>query len=147
MFVALDKEGYRVYADEVTAHRECFCPVCNGPLISKPGKGGRRPHFAHQPDSECSYSLDKDNKSEWHRRMQEYFPREAQEYRFKDEETGEVHIADVYFEQELTVLEFQHSPIDKEEFISRTAFHLKHGRRVVWLFDESTTGKGLGSAG
>ena len=70
--------------------------------------------------------------------MQEYFPRETCEVRFVDDETGEIHIADVFLANSNTVLEFQHSPISEEEFKSRTIFHLKNGRRIVWLFDESS---------
>lgn len=58
--------------------------------------------------------------------------------RFVDDETGEIHIADVFLEASNTVLEFQHSPISEDEFKSRTIFHLKNGRRIVWLFDESS---------
>ena len=46
--------------------------------------------------------------------MQEYFPREACEMRFVDDETGEIHIADVFLEASNTVLEFQHSPISED---------------------------------
>ena len=83
MFVALDKNEKRVFADEAIPGQELFCPYCNSPLVFKPGKGRRRPHFAHFPDSECQYSLNKDNKIPWHIRMQDYFPRESREYRFR----------------------------------------------------------------
>ena len=136
MFVAYDKDGNRIYADEYKGE-ECFCPKCGKPVRHRMGKI-RKAHFSHRPEENCPYGLDKDYKSEWHIRMQEYFPKEAREYRFKDEETGEIHIADVFLEEANTVLEFQHSRIEEEEFVKRTAFHLKQeGRRVVWLFDES----------
>ncbi len=70
-------------------------------------------------------------------RMQDYFPKEKREVRFQDDETGEVHIADVFDEETNTVIEFQHSPINEEEYLSRTSFHLKNGRRIAWIFDES----------
>lgn len=137
MFVAIDTEGKRVYADSAEKDTKCFCPVCNEELRLRKG-GKNRPHFAHKQDTECQYGKDQDYKSEWHIRMQEYFPREACEVRFTDDETGEVHIADVFLEDSKTVLEFQHSPISEDEFKSRTIFHLKNGRRIVWLFDESS---------
>ena len=137
MFVAIDTEGKRVYADSVEKDTKCFCPVCNEELRLRKG-GKNRPHFAHKQDTECQYGKDQDYKSEWHIRMQEYFPREACEVRFTDDETGEVHIADVFLEDSKTVLEFQHSPISEDEFMSRTIFHLKNERRIVWLFDESS---------
>ena len=137
MFVALDNLGNRVYADSAEKGSVCFCPVCNEELRLRKG-GKNRPHFAHKQDTDCQYGKDQDYKSEWHIRMQEYFPREACEMRFVDDETGEIHIADVFLEASNTVLEFQHSPISEDEFKSRTIFHLKNGRRIVWLFDESS---------
>ncbi len=138
MFVALDREGNRLYANSGECYTECYCPVCNELVQQKTGKI-RRPHFAHRPNSECWFGNDKDYKSEWHIRMQEYFPEECREVRFVDGQTDEVHIADVYLQDSNTVIEFQHSPITEEEFLSRTTFHLYNGRRIVWLFDESTT--------
>ncbi len=68
--------------------------------------------------------------------MQELFPPESLEVRFKDNNTGELHIADVYLEPSKTVIEFQHCPISAEEFRARTLFHTNNGRRIVWVFDE-----------
>ncbi len=136
MFVAFDKEKNRIYADEATRHKDCFCPVCGEPLIHRKGKY-RRPHFAHKQKTDCFMSRNKDYLSEWHMRMQDYFPKEKREVRFQDDETGEVHIADVFDEETNTVIEFQHSPINEEEYLSRTSFHLKNGRRIAWIFDES----------
>ncbi len=138
MFVAMDFQGNRLYANAGERYTECRCPECNELVQHKIGKV-RRPYFAHCPNSDCTFGNDKDNKSEWHIRMQEYFPQESREVRFVDEQTGEVHIADVYLQDSNTVLEFQHSQIKEEEFISRTVFHLNHGRRLVWMFDESTS--------
>lgn len=142
MFVAIDAQGNRLYADSGIKCTECFCPVCNEAVKHKPGNGGKKPHFAHKPDSNCIINFDKDYKSEWHIRMQEYFPKEAREITFKDEETGEIHRADIFVKDANTVIEFQHSPISEEEFLSRTLFHLKGGRRIAWLFDESSSSKG-----
>lgn len=140
MFVALDANGNRIYADSADKGMECFCPVCSESLRLRKGSKNM-PHFAHLADTDCYYGRDQDYKTEWHIRMQEYFPRESCEVRFADEETGEIHIADVFLDVSNTVLEFQHSPIPEKEFISRTAFHLKKGRRMVWLFDESSQSK------
>lgn len=137
MFVALDSNNNRVYADEHDGKAECFCPCCGENLRLRKGII-RRPHFAHKANTDCKYGADKDYKSEWHIRMQEYFPKEAQERSFKDSDTGETHIADVFIESKNIVIEFQHSPIKTEEYLSRTFFHLKNGRRIVWVLDEST---------
>lgn len=136
MFVAYNAQGERVYADEYQKGSDCFCPECRERVKHRNGTI-RIPHFAHVSKSNCKWGSDKDSKSEWHIRMQNYFPREQQEVRFEDPESGEVHIADVFVESKNTVIEFQHSPIDEEEFHRRTAFHFKYGRRVVWVFDES----------
>ena len=136
MFVAWDSNENRIYADEFDGKSECFCPCCGESLRLRKGNI-RRPHFAHKGNTDCLYGADKDYKSEWHIRMQEYFPKETREYRFKDLETGEIHIADVFIESSNTIIEFQHSPIQAEEYLSRTIFHLNNGRRIVWIFDES----------
>lgn len=140
MFVALDVDGNRVYASSVEKSVQCFCPVCSEELRLRKGSKNK-PHFAHKQDTDCLHGKNPDYKSEWHIRMQEYFPREACEVRFVDKETGEIHIADVFLEASNTILEFQHSPISEEEFLSRTVFHIRNGRRIVWLFDESSSSK------
>lgn len=135
MLVAHDKHGNRIYSFSKERYEECFCPVCGKPLIHKIGRI-KASHFAHKADANCPYNVDKDSKSEWHIHMQELFPPESLEIRFKDDNTGEVHIADVYLSNCKTVIEFQHSPISVEEFRSRTFFHICNGRRIVWVFDE-----------
>lgn len=138
MFFALDKNGDRVYAED-GVFSDCVCPACRMPVIQKKGEY-KRHHFAHKRKaSACPFENNGDykNMSEWHIRMQDYFPKEAREHIFLDKQTGTKHIADVYLKEKETVLEFQHSPIKKEEFLARTSFHLNEGRRIVWLFDES----------
>ena len=139
MFVANDVNNNRIYADAPERYKECYCPVCKQLVIHK--QGPFRTYFSHKVDSDCRMSHDKDYKTEWHLRMQAYFPRETLEVRFTDETNDDIHIADVFLPESNTVLEFQHSRIDQDEFISRTAFHLNHGRRIVWLFDESSESK------
>ena len=136
MFFAVDSNGNRIYAGDTVKHTDCYCPVCGEPVTHKIGKI-KKPHFSHKVNTECYLNRDKDWLTEWHIRMQEYFPLEMREIRFKDAETGEIHIADVFLSDSNTVLEFQHSPIEEKEFWDRTIFHLKNGRRIVWLFDES----------
>lgn len=136
MYVALDENGNRIYADDEQRYIKCFCPVCGKTLIHRKGTR-KRTHFAHKQKSNCFMSVNKDYMSEWHIRMQSFFPKESREYRFQDKNTGEVHVADVYDADTNTVIEFQHSNIREEEYLSRTFFHLNNGRRIVWIFDES----------
>ena len=89
MFVALDAEGNRLYATSTEKSVKCFCPVCNEELRLRKGSKNK-PHFAHRQDTDCLHGKNPDYKSEWHIRMQEYFPREACEVRFVDKETGEI---------------------------------------------------------
>ena len=146
MYFAIDRNGNRASAEGGVRHTDCICPGCGKAVIHKMGDY-KRHHFAHDPRDKtvatCPYDSNKDyvNESEWHIRMKEYFPKEQREIIFKDEKTGEKHIADVYHKASNTVLEFQHSPISKTEFISRTQFHLNEGRRIAWVFDESWENK------
>lgn len=136
MLVALDENKNRIYAEEVERGITCFCPSCGEPLRINKGEI-KRPYFSHKPNTACPYGIDRDNKSEWHIRMQEYFPKESREVRFIDQNTNEIHIADVFIEEKNTVIEFQKSHIEKNEFEARTNFHLSNGRRIIWIFDES----------
>ncbi len=136
MFVAQDEFGNRIYADYAESSTLAFCPECGEVLVRKAGKINR-PYFSHKIGTDCKWGSNKDNKSEWHIRMQSYFPREYIEYRFTDSQTGEIHIADVYIPAKEIVIEFQKSAISEEEFLSRTIFHLNKGRKIAWVFDES----------
>ncbi len=139
MLVAIDKDKNRIFACDGKPDKDCFCPVCAEPLSYRAGSYNI-PHFAHKAKSVCTYGKDLDNKSPWHRHMQELFPREMQEVVFIDENTGEKHIADIFIQETNTIIEFQHSPITKEEFQRRTMFHILAGRRIVWVFDEIKAG-------
>lgn len=136
MLKGLDKDGNFIYASKSDKNTECYCQECHERLVLKKGLI-KRPYFSHKANTDCNYGKDSDNKSEWHIRMQDYFPEEDQEVRFVDEETGEYHIADVFDEKTNTVFEFQKSHIEIEEFLKRSIFHIKNGRRIVWVFDES----------
>lgn len=136
MFIALDKQGNRVYAEDAVKSEVYHCQKCGKEVKPRQGKINRW-HYAHIIDEECDYGKDGDYNNEWHTRMQEYFPKDSREYRFKDKETGEIHIADVFIKECNTVLEFQQSRIDEEEFLKRTWFHLNNGRRIAWLLYES----------
>ena len=80
MFSALDKDGNIVFAEDWLSETEFSCKACGEQLNLKKGKINR-PHFAHMPNTDCTYD-DRDNKTEWHIRMQDYFPKETREYLF-----------------------------------------------------------------
>lgn len=142
MFVAYDKDNNRIYPD-TAVNVDCFCPICKERVIRKAGPR-KKPHFAHQPNSECVYGEDKECKGPWHIHMQELFSRDAREVAFFDSDGKISHIADVYLKETKTVIEFQHSPISIEDFNSRTSFHISEGRRIIWVFDVSKKDSPLG---
>ena len=89
MFFALDKDNNRVYADDGT-FSGCVCPACGSPVIQKQGDY-KRHHFAHKKKVDiCPFEYNEDykNMSEWHRRMQEYFPKDNRERILEDKKTG-----------------------------------------------------------
>lgn len=141
MFFAVDKDGNRIHAED-GVFSGCKCPACGCPVIQKKKGDYRSIHFAHdyryRDDVKCPYDYNKDyiNMSDWHKRMQGFFPKECREVIFPDTEKEEKHIADVYLEENKTVLEFQYSYIDRQEFLDRTNFHIKEGRRIAWVFFE-----------
>ena len=131
MFCALDSCGNRIYADEAIKGEKYTCPICNHPLILRKGEVNID-HFAHEPNDECVDDWEYDM-SEWHRRMQNYFPKEAQEVVVTHQ--GKKHRADVLIGN--AVLEFQHSPITASEFEERNSFFKNAGYRLAWVFDLS----------
>ena len=105
---------------------QCLC--CGAEVIAKCGNI-RIAHWAHKNNEKCHYSM-KEPKTPWHGDWQNHFSKEWQEVRCIDEETGEVHIADIKTPNGL-VVEFQHSAIQAEERQARERFH----KNMVWVVD------------
>ena len=97
---------------------QCLC--CGAEVIAKCGNI-RIAHWAHKNNEKCPYSM-KEPKTPWHGDWQNHFSKEWQEVKCIDEETGEVHIADIKTPNGL-VVEFQHSAIQAEERLARERFH------------------------
>lgn len=116
--------GYRT---EATKGAKGPCPVCGSELVAKCGET-RVNHWAHKGNRNCDPWWE--NETEWHRSWKDNFPKEWQEIIYKDEESGEKHIADVKTDSGW-VLEFQHSYINPEERLSRNSFYHK----LVWIVD------------
>ena len=85
-------------------------------------------HWAHMPRTSCDPWWG--GETEWHRQWKSAFPEEWREVVHFDEQTGEKHIADVKTPSGL-VIEFQHSPLDYEEMVSREAFY----QNMIWVVD------------
>ena len=130
MFYARNGAGERILAEEAASlpKDRYFCPMCDGEVRFRNGKI-RIPHFAHVSKEDCdSFSSEM---SAWHLEWQRRFPEECREVVL--EADGEKHRADVRYHD--IIVEFQHSPISKEEFEQRNAFYTKVARHLVWVFD------------
>lgn len=130
MEFALDNNGSRLSAYDAIKGNSYFCPCCKKELILKTGSINSW-HFAHK-DNECTDTWHYDM-SEWHKRMQSFFPPECREIVIKS--NGKTHRADIL--KDGVVVEFQHSPISADEFYDRNDFYTKAGYRVAWVFDVS----------
>lgn len=131
MFFALDKGGNKINAYDASKEEKYTCPICGNPVILKRGMVNSD-HFAHQ-SSECEDKWNYDM-SEWHKRMQNYFPKESQEVVVNCD--GKKHRADVLIGD--IVLEFQYSPITAAEFEERNEFFKNAGYRLAWIFNFSS---------
>ena len=103
------------------------CPNCGSIVIAKCGDI-KIDHWAHKSLRKCDQWWE--NETAWHRKWKGHFETDWQEYIFKDEVTGEKHIADVRSEHGL-VVEFQHSFINAAERNSREAFY----KKMIWVVD------------
>lgn len=137
MFVALDRDGNKIWVEDAVEGERYFCPCpkCGKELTIKARKSdAMRTHFAHKKGSQCLDSwMNTYDMSEWHKNWQRAFPIEYNEVYL--ENNGEVHRADVLIEDLKVVIEFQHSPMSGEEFEKRNAFYKSCGYKMVWVFD------------
>ena len=74
---------------EATPKAQGKCLCCGAEVIAKCGEK-RAWHWAHKNNEECNYSK-KEPKTQWHLDWQNYFPKEWQEVRCTDEQTGKIH--------------------------------------------------------
>lgn len=131
MFFAVDSNNNRVHIDDTLPNVEYFCPSCGGKLIIRKGNINAH-HFAHYAKSACGDSWHYDM-SLWHSNWQNRFPKNCQE--IVKQKDGKKHRADVLIENCKIVIEFQHSPLDENEFKDRNNFFVSLGYKVVWIFD------------
>ena len=110
---------------EPTKGAKGVCPCCGSELVARCGEI-KRHHWAHKKKCDDHWW---ENETEWHRNWKNKFPKEWQEIIQRDE-SGEKHIADVKTGSGWTI-EFQHSPISKEERDSRDYFYNK----LIWIVD------------
>jgi competence CoiA-like predicted nuclease len=110
---------------EATKGAKGLCPCCGSELVAKCGEI-KVHHWSHKKKCDDHWW---ENETEWHRNWKNKFPKEWQEIIQRDE-SGEKHIADVKTGSGWTI-EFQHSPISKEERDSRDYFYNK----LIWIVD------------
>lgn len=124
MYLANNINGNRVYIDEADKENKYFCPLCGSEVIVKHGSV-RIPHFAHKSNIECDdWSNDM---SEWHKNWQNQFPVASREVIIEND--NKIHRADICISD--TIIEFQHSYINAEEFEARNQFYRK--RDIRWF--------------
>ena len=105
---------------------DAICPICKALVIPKCGEV-KIHHWAHKKKIECDHWWE--NETEWHRDWKNHFPADWQEIVHISDD-NEKHIADIKTPSGL-VVEFQHSPIETEEIISRNNFY----KNIVWVVD------------
>ncbi len=130
MFIAIDSNGVRIDSSDAIKDEIYFCPICHAEVQLKKGEINA-PYFAHLMGT-CSDTWNYDM-SEWHKKMQGFFPKEYREVVVKLKNCK--HRADILINN--IVVEFQQSPISITEFDERNAFFKNAGYRLAWVFDFS----------
>lgn len=106
-----------------------ICTYCGAELIAKCGDK-KINHWSHKGIRHCD--LWWENETEWHRNWKNEFSNNWQEISLIDKSTNEKHIADILTSQNL-VIEFQNSPLNKQELKSRENFY----RNLTWVVNGS----------
>lgn len=131
MYIALNSKKQRIHISEALEGDKYYCPVCDEEVIKRRGTINAH-HFAHKNNSQCLEKVGWHyDMSDWHYDLQNQFPVKNQEVVFKLD--NKIHRADVFIND--PVLEFQHSPINEEEFNDRKNFYNNLGYKVIWIFD------------
>lgn len=102
------------------------CPCCEIDLIPKCGEF-KVHHWAHKKGHNCDPWWEPE--TEWHRDWKNKFPPDWQETVKFDLVSNEKHIADIYIPTNDLTIEFQNSPITKEELESRERFY----KKMIWV--------------
>jgi len=102
------------------------CSCCGSETVAKCGNF-KVHHWAHKSRNHCDPWWE--NEGEWHRKWKNYFPKESQEITFKNSETNERHIADIFINQ--TIIEVQSYSIKEDEARIRESFY----NNMIWVID------------
>jgi len=113
--------------DLITCSNNHELVLCNGDKIKK--------YFRHKnTDDMCGNPM-----SEWHSRMQSYFPLVEKVFKKIHAEQTKDRRADVVIESHNYIVEIQHSEIDDANVICRNRDYELHGMTLIWLLDGNTT--------
>ena len=111
--------------DKIKCARGHELVLCNGKKIRK--------YFRHKN----SEDLGGNPMTEWHSRMQSYFP--VTEFRLKKlHDQIKERRADVMIEKHNCIIEFEHSGKTIEEVICKTKDCLLHDKKIIWFIDGNT---------
>lgn len=121
-----DQKRAPVVKGERTTCRDC------GGLLTAVMPVENTPHWRHKAGDCDSWS---ETEGPWHLAWKELFDMSCREIALRDQETGELHRADVLVGSgtpRATVLELQHSSISEDERNAREAFYQRE-HRMFWL--------------
>ncbi|NCD05879.1 MAG: hypothetical protein EOL97_07145 [Spirochaetia bacterium] len=120
------KDNQRILANPLI--KDAICPLCKNPVISKCGEI-KIWHWSHKNNKECdSFS---EGETNWHLEWKRHFPEECQEV-IIGEHRADVKIKDI-------VIEFQNSPLSKEDIEERESFYGK----MKWVLNGETIGSNI----
>ena len=111
------------------------CRDCGFEVHGRKGRI-RTAYWKHPNNSDCDKWHEPITK--WHIDWQNEFPKDYQEISLLDEETGEIHRADIQLPSGI-VIEVQNSPIKVDELEQREKFYGKNG--LVWILNGKSLAK------
>ena len=137
MLSAYDKDNGYVLAMEVHKNNGPFhCPECEGELTLKQGRV-KIAHFAHLPDSDCSYASEPESVEHIAAKLEIYEALRTQPgvsklqvERYLKEVRPDVSF---YFENRYIAIEVQISPLSFNELIRRTKAYTQKNIYVLWM--------------
>lgn len=133
MRYANNKNGNKI---EVSFSGErAICPDCGSEVHGRKGRI-RAAYWKHPNNSDCDRWYEPI--TQWHIDWQNKFPKEYQEISLLDQETGEIHRADIRLPSGF-VIEVQNSPIKIYEIEQRENFYGKSG--LAWILNGNNLAK------
>jgi len=127
MRFAKNKNGKRIKVS--FSGEKAICLDCDSEVFGRKGRI-KVPYWTHPNNSDCDSWYEPT--TQWHLDWQNQFPIEYQEISQVDNQTGEIHRADIKLPNG-TVIEVQNSPIKIEEIEQRENFYGKEN--LIWILN------------